>query len=94
MVYYNPATGDHRTPARSDVPMPEVYAAQGYERMEIMSMTTYEKQTGVVHEASNYSGEAPLLLEPPVPSAPKEAIQDVVDDMRAAIASGPWTGGI
>ena len=61
VVYYNPATGEHRTPPRADAPIPQVYANQGFERMEIMSMIDYEKQTGIIHEASNFnSGNATI----------------------------------
>jgi len=55
VVYRNPATGEHRTPARSDVPMPEVYACQGFVREEIDNMSAFERETGLVHEASNYN---------------------------------------
>lgn len=92
VVYYNPATGEHRTPARADAPMPEVYAKQGFERQEILSMSAYERQSGVVHEASNFnSGNAPLVEEPQPLGAPKEVKDQIINDMRDAIASGPWT---
>jgi hypothetical protein len=72
--------------------MPEVYAKQGFERMEIMSMSAYEKQTGSVHEASNFNaGNEITPLKEPEPKAPKELIDSIVDDMRQACASGPWT---
>lgn len=55
VVYKNPLTGEHRTPARADTPMPEVYARQGYERHEIMNMAKHERDTGSVHEATNFN---------------------------------------
>lgn len=93
VVYINPQTGERRTPPRADQPMPESYAAQGFERHEIMSMTKFERDTGLVHEATAYrAGNEPLPDEPhPAPHAPKEVIQGIIDDLRAAHQSGPWT---
>jgi hypothetical protein len=92
VVYYNAATGEHRTPARADMHMPDIYATQGFERLEIENMTRWEKESGSVHEATNFcpgnepvdSGEAPKMS--------KAARQIVENDIRDAIASGPWTG--
>lgn len=74
--------------------MPSVYAKQGFERHEIMSMIQYEKETGVIHEATNFHpGNEPDPTQTPEPvGAPKELIRSMVDDIRAAAASGPWTG--
>jgi hypothetical protein len=92
VVYYNPQTGEHRTPARADQPVPEVYAKQGFERREILSMGAWEKESGVVHEASNYNpGNEAVDCEPKTTTDPKYR-QVIIDDIRAAIASGPWTG--
>jgi hypothetical protein len=93
VVYVNPITGERRTPPRADQQMPEVYSRQGFERREIMSMTQYERETGSVHEASNYaSGNEPVTEAPPMrPHAPKEVIDSLVNEVRAAIQSGPWT---
>ena len=55
VVYRNPATGEIRIPPRADQPVPEVYSRQGYVREEIEHMPSFERQTGFVHEASNYS---------------------------------------
>ncbi len=58
VVYCHPGkTGRdrYRTPARNDQPVPEVYARQGYVRMELESpreVAAYEKETGLIHERS------------------------------------------
>lgn len=57
VVWYNPQTGEHRTPGRNDVPMPERYRAQGYERRELTSLSelhAYEKEAGVMSEKAWY----------------------------------------
>lgn len=95
VVYYNPATGEHRTPARADMPMPPVYATQGYERREILNMSQWEKEAGVVHEATSFhSGNEPMSSEVAPPKASKEVIDALARDIADANASGPWTGGI
>ena len=97
VVYYNPATGERRTPARADTPIPEVYASAGFERMEIMNMSQFERDTGLVHEATNFSpGNEPSPLNPADEPRrlSKGQLQPLVDDMRAAFASGPFTGGL
>lgn len=92
VVYVNPATGERKTPARADMPMPEVYKNQGFERQEIMSMSSYEKQTGLVHEQSNFcAGNEPSPEQHPVPTMSKKVREDLIDDMRQAMASGPFT---
>jgi len=93
VVYYNPATGERRTPPRADQPMPEVYARQGYERREILNMTQYERDTGLVHEATSFhpGNEPSPSMDPPHPKMPREARERLIDDVRAAIASGPFT---
>ena len=56
VVYCHPGkTGRdrYRQPARNDQPVPEVYARQGYVRMELESprdVAAYEKETGLIHE--------------------------------------------
>jgi hypothetical protein len=95
VVYVNPQTGEHRTPARADLPMPEIYARQGFERREILDMSAYEKSQGVVHEASNFNaGNEPVPeadgVVPPLAPAAKEAL---IRDIAEAFASGPFTGG-
>lgn len=68
------------------MPLPEVYARQGYERREIMNMTQYEKQAGVIHEDSNYNAgnaEAETLKEPPMPKADPKLIDALVNDLRS-----------
>ncbi len=96
VVYVNPATGERRTPARADVPLPDMYRSQGFERQEIMNMSEWERQTGLIHEATNYnSGNGPPPVDPnPAPKQSPEAKQALIDDIRAAIASGPFTGGL
>jgi len=68
VIYRNPRTGEHRTPARNDQPVPEVYARQGYVREELdtpAAKTRFEKETGLLHEATHYhkgSGNAEKAL--------------------------------
>lgn len=94
VMYINPATGERRTPARADQPMPEVYSKQGFERVEIMNMTQFEKQTGVVHEATSFNpGNEPAVDDPrETVNVPKGVEDALCRDMADAIASGPWTG--
>lgn len=92
-MYINPATGERRTPPRADQPMPEIYARQGFERVEIMNMGKFERDFGVVHEASNFSAgnESLAFKEPELPKAPKEVLDALAKDVADAAASGPWT---
>lgn len=93
VVYYNPATGEHRTPARADVPMPEVYQRQGFERRELLSMLSWEKESGVVHEATNFNSGNEIISDEPIPFKPSfEVKKKLVQDIADAAASGPWTG--
>ena len=93
VVFFNPATGEHRTPARNDMPVPEVYANQGFERREIMRMTDWEKESGLVHEATNFHpGNEEIPDERPIPKPKPEVIRELARDMADAIASGPFTG--
>ena len=93
VVYYNPRTGEHKTPPRADLPMPGIYAAQGFERREIQHMSSWEKEAGVIHEASNYGrgNETRGTSPEPTPSCPPEVTKALVEDVAAAIASGPMT---
>jgi len=93
VVYYNPHTGERRTPPRNDLPLPDVYARQGYERREIQSMVAYEKETGVIHEASNWgrNGLAENETQPRdvAPKANKERItRDLVQQLTSARTAG------
>lgn len=57
VIYRNPRTGEHRTPARADLPVPGVYAKQGYVREELTThadVKRFEKETGLIHERSHY----------------------------------------
>lgn len=57
-------------------------------------MSAYEKEMGVVHEATNFNlGNEPNNADvvPTVKRDP-EVMKALVDDMRAAMASGPFTG--
>ena len=94
VVYVNPETGERRTPPRADMPMPEVYARQGFERQEILNMSAFEKQTGLVHEATNFhSGNEGIPTDPYIPPPPsKEIVENLAKDLAEAAASGPWTG--
>lgn len=100
VVYENPRTGEMRTPPRADAPMPEVYARQGYERREIMSMSAFEKETGKIHEATNFNpgnetvGHDGSPADPASPKLSKEVKEALAKDIAAAAASGPWTGGL
>ena len=96
VVYFNPQTGEHRTPPRADMPIPDQYTKDGFERREIMNMTQWEKESGVVHEASTFNSgnnDIPQDTRDEV-HTPPEVKQALIDDIRAAIASGPWTGGL
>jgi len=70
------------------------YAAAGFERREIMSMLSYERETGSIHEASTFNSGNELALDvpAPLPSPKKEVIQALAKDMADAMASGPFTG--
>ncbi len=93
VVYRHPVTGEIRRPARADQPMPAAYADQGYVREEIMSMVQHVKETGSVHEASNFNaGSEPMPQDRfETPKAPKEVVTAIIDDWRAAHQSGDWT---
>ncbi len=93
VCFRHPVTGEIRRPARADQPMPAAYADQGYVREEIMNMVQHEKETGSVHEASNFSqGNAPMPQDRfETPKAPKEVVTAIIDDWRAAHQSGNWT---
>ena len=56
-VYQHPRTGKVLYPGRNDVPMPERYRAQGYERLHLRSLHEidhFSRQHGVVNEAAHY----------------------------------------
>ena len=92
VVYYNPVTGEHRTPARNDMMMPEQYVKDGFERREIMSMTQWEKESGAVHEATNFnSGNEIIPMEPPIPQPDPKVVHELATEIARAAASGPWT---
>ncbi len=92
VVYYNPATGEHRTPARADQPMPAVYSNQGFERREILSMTGWEREAGVVHEPTNFnSGNEVISTDPPPLKHKPELIKALARDFADAAATG-FTG--
>ena len=74
------------------MPMPERYVEAGFERREIDSMLAWEREAGVVHEATNFSpGNEPMSQEK-LPEPNPEARKAVIDDIVAAVNSGPWTG--
>lgn len=94
VVYYNPATGEHRTPPRADLPMPDVYANSGFERREIFNMSQYERESGTVHEASSFSpGNEPAIAPVGVPKRDPKVIDTLAWEMAAAFSSGAFTGG-
>jgi hypothetical protein len=94
VVYRNPMTGEYRTPPRNDEVMPEVYRMQGYERHEIMNMGAWEKESGAVHEGSNWGSEDRALgaiekrneevEREAVPKVDMEALGDTVRELYAA----------
>lgn len=60
-----------------------------------MSMTQYERETGLVHEQSNYSaGNEPVPDDVGLPKTDPAVKKALIEDMRDAFASGPFTGGI
>lgn len=92
VIYRHPLTGEHRTPPRADLPMPAVYERQGFVREEILNMIAYEKSTGVVHEASNFSaGNESSPGGPERKQLPPALANALVNDLREAAASGLWT---
>lgn len=95
VVYRHPLTGAHITPARADQPMPDIYRRQGFERHEILSMTDWEREAGVVHESTNFhpGNEPAPSADPAPPVISKQVKESLIDDMREAFASGPFTGG-
>ena len=80
VLYRNPRTGEIRTPARNDLPMPEVYARQGYVREELdtaAKIRSYEQSTGKIHERSHYdpgsgTAEREMLTYAPEAAPPKD----------------------
>ena len=93
VVWSNPSTGERRTPPRNDIPLPAVYAKQGFERQEIMSMSAFQKQTGLIHEQTDLlpGNEDIPMREPERPKLKPEVVRDLAEDLRAAFASGEWT---
>ena len=74
------------------MPMPDRYVEAGFERREIDSMLAWEREAGVVHEATNFApGNEPMSQEK-LPEPNPEARKAVIDDIVAAVNSGPWTG--
>jgi hypothetical protein len=73
--------------------MPEVYSRQGFERHEIMNMGSWERQTGVVHEATSFNpGNEPNPdREPELPKHDPKVIAELAQGIAEAAASG-WTG--
>jgi hypothetical protein len=75
--------------------MPAVYQQQGFERREILNMSAWEKEAGVVHEATSFNpGNEPIPDKVETPKPPKEVIDALARDIAEANASGPWTGGL
>jgi hypothetical protein len=73
--------------------MPAEYARQGFERVEIMNMTRFEKESGVVHEATNFNpGNEPNTSSPRDYKPDPKMVHDLAVDIAAAAASGEWTG--
>lgn len=58
VVYHHPGTDKIRWPGRADVPIPERYRRQGYERREFRSLREldqFSKARGVIHEKSHFN---------------------------------------
>jgi hypothetical protein len=90
VVYQHP-DGRRVTPARADQGMPEIYQRQGFERREVESMIAFEKETGLVHESSNWTPGNESIGELPKAETPKEIVDDLVKVIRDAKASGQFT---
>lgn len=74
------------------MPMDPKYVAQGFVREEVMSMLQHERETGSVHEATNFMpGNEPSPYRDPAPRVPKEVKEALIRDVRDACASGNWT---
>ncbi len=92
IVYRHPVTGEIRRPARADVAMPQTYVDQGFEREEIMSMIRHERETGSVHEATNFlPGSEPMPTPEVTPQVPKALKEALIRDVMDAHQSGNWT---
>lgn len=92
VVYRHPTTGEIRRPPRADTAMPDEYLRQGFEREEIFSMIQHEKETGSVHEATNFApGNEPSPDRDVVPQVPKDVKEALIRDVMAAHQSGNWT---
>lgn len=91
VIYRNPKTGEHRTPARNDLPMPEVYRRQGYVREELAThrdVRHFQKETGLIHERSHYdpgSGRADRdnAKEPDAPVKDPNLTHKLVQHLRS-----------
>ncbi len=58
-----------------------------------MNMGQWERESGAVHEASNFNaGNEMKDFEPPTPKPSKELIHALAKDWAEAVASGPMTG--
>jgi hypothetical protein len=58
VIYENPRTGHVRYPGRADVPIPQRYADQGYQRREFPTrheLERFEKQRGVTNDKLWYN---------------------------------------
>lgn len=72
--------------------MPAQYKKDGFERREIMHMTSWEKESGSVHEASNYTAGNEVMPTRDEYKPDPKIKDELCRDMAAAIASGAWTG--
>lgn len=58
-----------------------------------MNMTSWERESGTVHEATNFSpGNEPSPERYGTPSMSRELKDSLIKDMSEAMASGPFTG--
>lgn len=75
--------------------MPEVYSRQGFVRRDIESILKWEREAGVVQESTTFnSGNEEIPIKEPEVKHSPEGIKAVADDLRAAFASGEFTGGL
>jgi len=57
-----------------------------------MSMTAWEKESGSVHEQTNFNaGNEVSCTDPVMPKPDPKVIHEIARDIAAASASGPWT---
>lgn len=78
VVYYHSGTGKAVYPGRNDVPMPDRYRNQGYERREfhsLRSLEKFEREQGVRAEVAHFDkGSGRAFDTRDIPDLPKETM--------------------